>query len=121
MAYTSEAKFISTLLASAPQAHIYHLTTGSYAGHKALNEYYDGIVDLADSLAESIQGKVGILTGYSCTVSFNETDPIKFLSGLLAYVKTTRKSVLQDTYIQNQIDGVEELLYSTLYKLKQLK
>jgi hypothetical protein len=121
MAYTTEAKFVATLLASAPQAHIYHLATRSYAAHKALNEYYDGIVDLVDGLAESMQGKVGLLSGYSIQVSFNEGDPIKFLSGLADYIKTTRKSILQDSYIQNQVDTIEELVYSTIYKLKELK
>jgi DNA-binding ferritin-like protein len=43
------------------KAHIAHLQTRSYAAHKALNEYYDGIVDIADSLAEAFQGREGIL------------------------------------------------------------
>ena len=58
-------QFISTLFASRTQAHVFHLQTNSFAAHKALNEYYDGIIDLADGIAESIQGKYGIITGYS--------------------------------------------------------
>ena len=33
-------------------AHVLHLTTRSFAAHKALNEFYDGVVELADEIAE---------------------------------------------------------------------
>ena len=39
-------QFVSTLLASRTQAHIFHLQTPSFAAHKALNEYYENIVDI---------------------------------------------------------------------------
>lgn len=47
------AKFLSTLFNSRDQAHIFHLQTSSYAAHKALNKYYDEIVDLVDTYAET--------------------------------------------------------------------
>ena len=58
---------LGTLMQSRNQAHIYHLQVqgmGSYAAHKALNNYYEEIVDLVDSIAESYQGRYGIITGY---------------------------------------------------------
>ncbi len=57
-------QFVSTLMASRTQAHIFHLQTPSFAAHKALNEYYENIVDIIDGLVESYQGKYGIITGY---------------------------------------------------------
>jgi len=57
------ALFIGTLMQSRNQAHIYHLQTNSFAAHKALQEYYEEIVDLVDGLVESYQGKYGILRG----------------------------------------------------------
>jgi len=59
------AAFFSTLLASRNQAHIYHWQTPSDAAHRALAAYYEKIVDIIDPLVESIQGKNGIITGYS--------------------------------------------------------
>lgn len=116
------AKLISYLFHSRTQVHIFHLQTPSFAEHKALNDYYDEIVDLVDGLVESYQGKYGILKGY---LNFNLSDyesseqVIGYLEALYNKVDTLRK-VNQDSYIQNQIDSVVELIQSTLYKLRNL-
>ena len=54
----------SHLLFSQTQAHVFHLQTGSYAEHKALQGYYEGIDDLVDSLVESYQGENENITNY---------------------------------------------------------
>ena len=54
----------SLFLHSRTQAHVFHLGVkgpGSFAAHKALEEYYDGIVGLIDGLVESYQGKNGLI------------------------------------------------------------
>jgi DNA-binding ferritin-like protein len=117
-------QFISTLFASRTQAHIFHLQTNSFAAHKALNEYYDEIVDLVDGIAESIQGKYGIISGYSNVdlMEGNDCDNvIKYFRALEVYVERARQTMPQDSYIQNQIDEVVALIVSTIYKLKFLK
>jgi hypothetical protein len=43
----------SALMASQTQAHIFHLQTKSYAEHKALQKFYEGVDGLMDSLIES--------------------------------------------------------------------
>jgi len=114
------ANFISLLFASRTQAHIYHLQTKYFAEHKALNEYYDEIVDLADGLAESVQGKMGIIKGY-VDFNFREDDaPLNYFSELRDAVEQLRLDMPQDTFIQNQIDSIVELINSTIYKLKNL-
>ena len=50
-------EYVGTLMQSRNQAHIFHLQTSSYSQHIALQEYYEGIVDLIDSLVEAYQGK----------------------------------------------------------------
>lgn len=117
-------QFISTLFASRTQAHVFHLQTNSFAAHKALNEYYDGIIDLADGIAESVQGKYGIITGYSNIDLLEGNDcneVIKYFTALEMYVERARQTMPQDSYIQNQIDEVVALVVSTIYKLKFLK
>jgi DNA-binding ferritin-like protein len=117
-------QFISTLFASRTQAHVFHLQTNSFAAHKALNEYYDGIIDFADGIAESIQGKYGIITGYSNIDLLEGNDcneVIKYFTALEMYVERARQTMPQDSYIQNQIDEVVALIVSTIYKLKFLK
>jgi hypothetical protein len=117
-------QFISTLFASRTQAHVFHLQTNSFAAHKALNEYYDEIIGRADSIAESVQGKYGIITGYSNIDLLEGNDcneVIKYFTALEMYVERARQTMPQDSYIQNQIDEVVALIVSTIYKLKFLK
>lgn len=122
---TQFATLVSLLFASRTQAHIFHLQTSSYAAHKALNGYYDDIVDLTDGLIESYQGKYGIVSDYigSATVinKATQTEVNKYFTDLLSMVETIRKEIPQDSYIQNQTDAIVELITSTLYKLKYLQ
>ena len=43
------ALFAATLLHSSTNTHFFHWATNSYSQHKALNKYYDEIVELEDS------------------------------------------------------------------------
>jgi DNA-binding ferritin-like protein len=124
----SLASFLSILFEVRKQAHIYHLQVkglGSYAAHKALNEFYDGLLDLIDGLAESSQGKYGIITGYTNAFEVkdlnNIQDALLFIQKLAILVETERATIPQDSYIQNQIDELVALLYSTVYKLQNLQ
>ena len=116
-------EMISLLLHSRTQAHTLHLQTESYPEHMALNGYYDGIGDIIDGLVESYQGKYGILKGYKSydIVEYKSTEStIKYLKDLCGKVEKLR-GCCKDSYIQNQIDMVCELINSTLYKLRFLK
>jgi len=117
-------KLVSYLLHSATQVHIFHLQTNSYAEHKALNEYYDEIVDLTDGLIESFQGKYDILKGYenyALNDYENNAQIVKYFKALMKTVDELRVSVKNDSYLQNEIDNVVDLIASTLYKLRFLK
>jgi hypothetical protein len=117
-------QFVSTLLASRTQAHIFHLQTPSFAAHKALNKFYDEIVDVTDGLVESYQGKYGIITGYG-NIALQEYQSceaiIVFFETLCMYVEKSRQILPQDSYLQNQIDEIVALIKSTIYKLRFLK
>ena len=116
-------EMVSLLLHSRTQAHTLHLQTESYPEHMALNGYYDGIGDIIDGLVESYQGKYGILKGYKSydIVEYKSTEAtIKYLKDLCGKVEKLR-DCCKDSYIQNQIDMVCELINSTLYKLRFLK
>ena len=116
------SKMVSEILTSRNQVHIFHLQTKSFAEHKALNDYYDEIGDLFDGIVESYQGKYGIISDYTCegVVQYKSNkDTISYFEDLVKSVEKLRKSV-DDTYLENQIDSVVELIYSTIYKLKFL-
>jgi DNA-binding ferritin-like protein len=116
---------VGTLLQSRNQAHVYHWQvqgSGAYAAHKALNDYYDEIVDLVDGLVESFQGRYGIFRGYVMSNSLKEDNNfVAYFEALAKFVERTRSQVPQDSYLQNQIDTIVELIESTKYKLKNLQ
>ena len=116
-------EMVCRLLHSQTQVHILHLQTTSYSEHKALQKYYEGIDGLVDGIVESYQGKYGIIKNYK-TFKIeqykNGKKTIYYFERLLDIIENNRDSV-DDTYIQNQIDTVQELINSTIYKLKYLK
>ena len=117
----SMTALVSKLFVSRNQAHIFHLGTSSFSEHKALNMYYDEIVELVDGIAQSTSGIYGNLSGYTSgdVVDWTSTeDTIAYFRGLYAAVQTERKAVYQDSYIQNQIDEICQLLGDTIYQLK---
>lgn len=117
--------FIGTLLQSRNQAHIYHWQVtgpGSRAVHDALSDYYEGIIGKIDGLVESIQGRYGIIHGYKMASSLREDNNfITYFEALCKFVETTRKQIPQDSYIQNQVDEIVELIENTKYKLINLQ
>jgi high-affinity Fe2+/Pb2+ permease len=114
---------VSILLHSQTQVHIFHLQTKSYAEHKALQKYYEGIDALVDGLIESYQGKYDVITQYNSVKNEDyksSEQVIKYFKALDSMVEKNRKSV-KESFLQNQIDTVQELIFSTLYKLRFLK
>lgn len=115
-------EMICHLLHSQTQVHIFHLGTKSYAEHKSLQKYYEGIDDLTDGLVESYQGKYGLMTNYKTykmSSYKSKKQVMSYFTHVLDVIEKNRDSV-EDSYIQNQIDTVQELIYSTMYKLKFL-
>ena len=101
--------------------HCSHHPESPFAAHKALQNYYEGIVDLIDGLVESYQGRYGILRGYTMANQIKEDDnALMYFEGLSKFVEMIRTKVPQDSYIQNEIDNVVNLIESTKYKLKFL-
>jgi DNA-binding ferritin-like protein len=113
---------LSVLLHSRTQAHVFHLQTKSFAEHKALNEYYDSIVGVMDGIAEAWQGKYGIIK-YKNIVGLEQyaskEQVITYFEKVLKIVAEKRKAI-KESFIQNEIDNVEKLIYSTLYLIKEL-
>jgi hypothetical protein len=116
-------EMISKILHSKTQIHTFHLQTASYPEHMALNGYYHDVDDLIDGLVESYQGKYEILKGYQNyeLKDYSGTEnTITYLKDLCDKIESLR-DCCKDSYIQNQIDTVCELINSTLYKLRFLK
>lgn len=122
---TATAEFVGTMLHSATLAHFKHFQVegvGSDAAHRALEAYYDAIPDLVDAVTESIQGAYeDLVAPYPSAFANVDRDALEYIRGLRDYVRQARKSLPQDSEIQNEIDGIATLLNRTTYRLRFLK
>lgn len=114
--------FIGMLFLARDVTHSVHLNTRSYAKHKALQGFYEGIIDLADGFAEAYQGRHGLIGPISLMSAKKTGNVVEFLQDQLAEIEKCRYDVCEkdDTPLQNLIDGIIELYLSTLYKLRFL-
>lgn len=116
------ADFIGMLFLARDVTHSAHLNTRSYAKHVALNEFYDGVIDFADKFAEAYQGKYGLIGPISLMSAKKTNNVVEFLEGQLADLEKMRYKVVDKecSPLQNIIDEIFGLYYTTLYKLKFL-
>lgn len=100
-----------------------HLQTGKYAAHKALNEYYDEIIEKVDKLIEDWMGIHGKVKDLTNTIDTKFDDPISYLEELKKFAKDGRKELIpeDDTELWSDVDDILGTIDSTLYKLKELK
>lgn len=102
-------------------AHREHLRTSSYAAHIALGDFYKGVVDLADELAEAIQGRKNV----KLDIPYLAPDSDDIVSALQSHMdaieSVRQKEIGDDTPIQNIVDEIVGLYLSTLYKLRRFK
>ena len=114
--------FVGMLFLARDVTHSVHLNTRSYAKHKALQKFYENIIDLADGFAEAYQGRHGLIGPISLMSAKKTGNVVEFLQDQLAEIEKYRYDVCEkdDTPLQNLIDGIIELYLSTLYKLRFL-
>jgi len=102
------------------QAIVFHHQTTSFSCHKAMDNYYSSIVGLVDGLVESVSGIYGRPMGYELVnpIDYQSVEQvIAYFQALYTEVQTERMVTFQESWIQNQIDGIAELIASTLYLL----
>jgi phage-related minor tail protein len=101
--------------------HYAHLSTKSYAAHKALGEMYEEIIDKVDSIAEVYQGKFGLLDGLEQCEAKIPTDITKYVEDEAKWIDDNRVFISKGYKpIDNMIDDLLALYQQTLYKLKNL-
>lgn len=110
------------LMNAATSFHKLHLKVsgpGSYAAHKALNEIYDALPNLADSIAEGYQGACEIILNYKADPLVNLEnieDAIEYLRQLKTQVDDLQ-TVMHHSEIINLLDTVKDAINSAKYKL----
>ena len=121
-------RIASMFFHSRTQAHIFHTRVkgpGAFAAHTALQAYYEGIVPLIDGLVETYQGQYGLIEYKEVNGIDNDAsmeNMIKYFDNLCKFLDKERKEPkLQMSWLQNDLDNIASLLYSTKYKLINLQ
>lgn len=119
----SAATIVAVLFASRDQAHRAHLLTRSNAHHLTLGEFYDAVVDLADSLAEVTMGTYGPFADIPVEPARRGAiDSV--LEAHLNRVEDLRTIFTGgnacDRPIENILDEIGALYARTLFKLRNL-
>ena len=123
---TMVASCASELMNARTSFHKLHLKVtgdGSFAAHKALNEFYDALPDFADTLVEGYQGTAEKLLKYSEVpprTLDTVADGVSYLRDIYAMVNKLQ-AMLPYSEIVNNLDLVKDSINSTKYKLLFLK
>lgn len=107
------AKFIGELFKSRDTMHIAHLQTTSFAEHKALNAYYDKILDLTDSFTEKYFG-ANKRVEFIIPESKNE-NAVDHMKRMAKLIEDERPNYSSD--LQNIMDEMLGLVHETMYLL----
>jgi DNA-binding ferritin-like protein len=120
------ATVVCELMNAAVSFHKLHLRVvgmGSYAQHKALNELYEELPDLADGIAEGYQGAAEIILNYTeCAPRMLSTieEGISYIREIYDMICALQE-VMCYSEVSNELDNVKSTLASTKYKLLFLK
>lgn len=119
---TETAQLASNLLALGTAVHKLHLKvsgSGSYAAHKALGNFYEGIPDLVDSVVEQYQGAREKLLDFPEAKPFKCSTPMEAVSHLKEVYEEVNalQKLMPFSEVTNQLDEIKSLIASTKYKL----
>jgi hypothetical protein len=99
--------------------HLTHLKQRdkTLATHKALEMFYDGVLDLADTFVETTMG----IYPNTCLDEVEESEvisnPIQYFKDLYNNIAKSRL-IIKESFLQNQIDEMQQLIAHTLYRLQ---
>ena len=96
---------------------------GSYAAHKALGDFYDGLHGHADTLVEGYQGVAEKLLSYTdmpIRTLDTTSDAVAYLRDLYNTINKLQ-GMMPYSEIVNNLDLVKDSINSTKYKLLFLK
>ncbi len=116
-------KLANKLFEARQMSHVYHLQTKNESEHRALNDFYDSILDKADSIIEVYQGQYGVIEGYDLiTSAVKEKTSLEYLENLVKYLLTDGKKTIkpEDTHLINILDEIVATTFKAIYKIKIL-
>lgn len=112
-------KTATILFHARQQAHFWHLDTKVFAEHKALEFFYEGILELTDKLLEEYMGKGKRIDFGGVRMSFhayNRDKMLEYFRKLARYINRAKKGLKPgDGNLANIMDEILGLTNKTLY------
>jgi len=98
--------------------HLLHLHTKCFAEHKALNDFYDSWLDLADEFIEKYQGRFAVRIEGKVSISADTTlISDVYIRGLYDFLSQLEVKVAGNADLLNLIADMKGLVNRTLYML----
>lgn len=130
-------ELVARCFAARTSIHLAHLTTGSYAQHAAMGDFYDAVASGADEFFECWQGIYGKRDVKDFpNIRVATGDPVTQLSDLRTWIAANREEACESyddkdaegaesndvdcTELANLLDNVLAVIDRTIYKLKFL-
>jgi hypothetical protein len=109
------------LLKARTDAHLTHLRQKdkTFATHNAMSIFYDSVLDLVDTYIETSMGIDDSFTLEEVDESEVISNPLTYFKGLYNTIAVERTSI-KESFLQNQIDTMQELIAHTLYRIKNI-
>ncbi|NBX48575.1 hypothetical protein EBT25_01315 [bacterium] len=119
MATNSAGEFVGLLFLAREITHRIHLKTLSFAEHKTLNEFYDGIIPLADDFAQQYMGRYGMRIDVPYVTNKYKGTVSEVLRQQMEWIEANRQQIVPrtETALQNKIDEVVGFYQNILYQL----
>lgn len=120
--HAETAELIVEIMNAATSFHKLHLSVtgnGSYAQHIALNDLYDALPGLADTIAEGMQGACEVILKYpdKAPVTLTGIDgAIQYIRNMIEEINELQ-SIMPYSEIVNNLDLIKDVFNTAKYKL----
>ena len=109
------------LLKARTDVHLTHLLQKdkTFATHNSMSIFYEGVLDLVDTYVETSMGIDDTFKLTEVEESMAIANPLAYFKNLYNTIQTERV-VIKESFLQNQIDTMQELIAHTLYRIKNI-
>jgi hypothetical protein len=116
-------EFFGTLQQSTVEAWKKHLKVSKKSEHETLNDFYEDIVDVVDSLIEDYMSIHGKVEDYVNLLSEKEMSALEYLETLREFTRESADELLDedDTELFSDVDNIISVMDTAIYKLKELE
>jgi len=111
----------SLLFKARTDIHLTHLEQKSktLATHEALKIFYESILDLVDTYVETSMGIEDNFKAPEVPASVVIDNPLEYFKNLYNTIQTLRVEI-KESFLQNQVDEMQQLIAHTMYRLKRI-